>query len=36
MQFEKQVALKTQFIEKKNALRDDLDDLIDEHEFLKG
>lgn len=35
MQFEKQVALKTQFIEEKNALRDDLDDLIDEHEFLK-
>ena len=34
-QFEKQVALKTQFIEEKNALRDDLDDLIDEHEFLK-
>ena len=34
-QFEKQVALKTQFIEAKNALRDDLDDLIDEHEFLK-
>lgn len=35
MQFDKQVALKTQFIEEKNALRDDLDDLIDEHEFLK-
>ena len=35
MQFEKQVALKTQFIEEKNALRDDLDDTVDEHEFLK-
>lgn len=34
--FEEQVALKTQFIEEKNALRDDLDDLIDEHELLKG
>lgn len=33
--FEQQVALKTQFIEEKNALRDDLDDLIDEHELLK-
>ena len=34
--FEQQVALKTQFIEEKNALRDDLDDLIDEHELLKN
>ena len=33
--FEQQVALKTQFIEEKNALRDDLDDLIDEHELLR-
>ena len=33
--FEQQVALKTQFIEEKNALRDDLDDLIDDHELLK-
>lgn len=33
--FEQQVALKTQFIEEKNALRDDLDDLIYEHELLK-
>ena len=30
------LALKTQFIEEKNALRDDLDDLIDEHELLKN
>jgi hypothetical protein len=29
---EKQQALKIQFIEEKNALRDDLDDLIDDHE----
>ena len=34
--FEQQVALKTQFIEEKNALRDDLDDLIDEHELLRN
>ena len=34
--FEQQVALKTQFIEEKNALRDDLDDLIDEHELIKN
>ena len=33
--FDEQVALKTQFIEEKNALRDNLDDLIDEHELLK-
>ena len=33
--FEQQVALKTQFIEEKNALRDDLDELIDEHELLR-
>ena len=31
---EKQQALKIQFIEEKNALRDDLDDLIDEHDNL--
>ncbi len=31
---EKQQALKMQFIEEKNALRDDLDDLIDEHDNL--
>ena len=30
----KQQALKMQFIEEKNALRDDLDDLIDEHDNL--
>lgn len=33
--FEEQLILKTQFIEEKNALRDNLDDLIDEHELLK-
>lgn len=33
--FEEQLALKTQFIEEKNVLRDNLDDLIDEHELLK-
>ena len=33
--FDQEIALKTQFIEEKNALRDDLDDLIDEHELLK-
>lgn len=33
--FDEQVALKTQFIEEKNALIDNLDDLIDEHELLK-
>ena len=33
--FDQEIALKTQFIEEKNALRDDLDDLIDEHEILK-
>ena len=31
---ERQQALKIQFIEEKNALRDDLDDLIDEHDNL--
>ena len=31
---DKQQALKIQFIEEKNALRDDLDDLIDEHDNL--
>ena len=31
---EKQQALKIQFIEEKNALRDDLDDLIDDHDNL--
>ncbi len=31
---EKQQAIKMQFIEEKNALRDDLDDLIDEHDNL--
>ena len=31
---ERQQALKFQFIEEKNALRDDLDDLIDEHDNL--
>ena len=30
----KQQAIKMQFIEEKNALRDDLDDLIDEHDNL--
>ena len=30
----KQMELKVQFIEEKNALRDDLDDLIDEHDEL--
>ena len=29
------MALKMEYIEQKNALRDDLDDLIDEHELLK-
>ena len=33
--FEEQLVLKTQFIEEKNTLRDNLDDLIDEHELLK-
>ena len=31
---EEQMELKVQFIEQKNALRDDLDDLIDEHDQL--
>lgn len=31
---EEQMQLKVQFIEQKNALRDDLDDLIDEHDQL--
>lgn len=35
LDFKEQVTLKTQFIEEKNALRDDLDDLIDDHELLK-
>jgi hypothetical protein len=30
-----QTALKMQYVEQKNQLRDDLDDLIDEHEMLK-
>ena len=33
--FEKKDALRVQFFEEKNALRDDLDDLIDDHELLK-
>ena len=34
-EFESQMALKMEYVEQKNALRDDLDDLIDEHELLK-
>ena len=30
-----EILLKTQFIEESNRLRDDLDDLIDDHDFLK-
>ena len=32
---EQETALKMQYVEQKNQLRDDLDDLIDEHELLK-
>ena len=35
VEYENQMALKMEYIEQKNALRDDLDDLIDEHELLK-
>tara|TARA_B100001750_G_scaffold159210_1_gene128291 strand:- start:2133 stop:3008 length:876 start_codon:yes stop_codon:yes gene_type:complete len=34
-QHEQEILLKTQFIEESNRLRDDLDDLIDEHDFLR-
>ena len=35
VQSEEQLALMIENVEQKNALRDDLDDLIDEHEMLK-
>ena len=34
-QHEQEILLNTQFIEESNRLRDDLDDLIDEHDFLR-